>query len=71
MRTERVYRSSRYNRADLKYTYRENIENQPTTLKRLVNGEFVRWSDQATFPAKRFNPDHIPEPLIPGVRAAA
>ena len=50
----------------VKYTYREHMENQPYTLKRVSGGgHFTHWDDKAGFAPRRFNPDRIPAPLIP------
>ncbi len=61
---ERIYRGSRYSREDLKSTYREEVENQPYSLKRLaLGGHFERWPEDERFPDGRLNPDRMPSPL--------
>jgi hypothetical protein len=62
---EEVYRESRYSRGDLKWFYREHMENQPYTLKRVGGGgHYEHWDDKAEFTPGRFNPDRIATPLI-------
>jgi hypothetical protein len=61
----RAFRESTYSRFDLKYTYCEQIENKPYTVKLIVEGgRHERWPDNAGFSPHRFNPDRIPAPLI-------
>ena len=61
---EEMYQQSRYS-GGTKYTYRENMENQPYTLKRVAaGGHFERWNEKDRFTPGRFNPDRIATPLI-------
>jgi hypothetical protein len=61
--------AARCSRGDLNYanyTYREHMENQPYTLKRVGDGgRFEHWADDEGFAPGRFNPDAIAAPLIP------
>jgi hypothetical protein len=55
-----------YSRESLKLTYREHMENQPYTLKRIGDGgKFEHWDEKAGFTPGRFNPDALPAPIIP------